>query len=170
MELTKYAAAIKTELAMELVKQGSSLAELEETLQNINTGAGVYKLATTAGALIKEAAQSQGSSGGSSFGGVGAAAGGALGGVAGGMLAGPLGIPMGAMVGGAAASTLGRTIGDFPELAFKASLGGGALAGLGLDEMDKSVDSLNKALEREREKVNLVRRITNNLKREHGLN
>lgn len=59
--------------------------------------------------------------------------------------------------------------GTLPEMAFKGSLAGGALAGLGLDEMDKSVDSLNKALDSEREKVHLVRRITQNLKREHGL-
>lgn len=56
-----------------------------------------------------------------------------------------------------------------PELAFKTSLTGGALAGLGMDEMDKSVDTLNKALAREREKIHLVKRITTNLKREHGL-
>ena len=56
-----------------------------------------------------------------------------------------------------------------PEYALKGSLVGGALTGLGLDEMDKSVDSLNKSLEREREKVHLVRRITENLKREHGI-
>ena len=56
-----------------------------------------------------------------------------------------------------------------PEIALKGSLVGGALTGLGFDEMDKSVDSLNKSLEREREKVNLVRRITENLRREHGL-
>lgn len=56
-----------------------------------------------------------------------------------------------------------------PELAVKSSLTGGALAGLSFDEMDKSVDSLNKSLEREREKINLVKRITSNLKREHGL-
>ena len=55
-----------------------------------------------------------------------------------------------------------------PEAALKGSMAGGALAGLTFDEMDKSVDSLNKSLEREREKVNLVRRITQNLKREHG--
>lgn len=60
-------------------------------------------------------------------------------------------------------------ISSIPELAIKGSLAGGAMAGLTMDEMDKSVDSLNKALDREREKVTLVRQITNNLKREHGL-
>ena len=59
--------------------------------------------------------------------------------------------------------------GSIPELAFKSSLTGGALAGLSMDEMDSSVDSLNKALAREREKINLVTRLTQNLKREHGL-
>ncbi len=56
-----------------------------------------------------------------------------------------------------------------PEFAMKGSLGIGAAAGLSLDEMDKSVDSVNRALDREREKVNLVRRLTENLKREHGI-
>ena len=59
--------------------------------------------------------------------------------------------------------------GGMPELVLKSSLAGGALAGLTLDEADKSVEELNKSLEREREKVNLVRRITSNLKREHGI-
>lgn len=58
---------------------------------------------------------------------------------------------------------------SIPELAIKGSLAGGAMAGLTMDEMDKSVNSVNKALDREREKVNLVRQITENLKREHGL-
>lgn len=56
-----------------------------------------------------------------------------------------------------------------PEMAFKSSLAGGAMAGLTLDEMDKSVDSLNGSLDRERQKVNLVKRITQNLRREHGI-
>jgi len=59
--------------------------------------------------------------------------------------------------------------GSIPELAFKGSLAGGALAGLTLGEMDKSVESLHKALAKEREKINLVKRVTQNLKREHGL-
>ena len=63
---------------------------------------------------------------------------------------------------------LGAAVG-IPELALKSTLAGGALAGLSFDEMDKSVDSLNKSLEKEREKINLVRRLTNNLKREHGI-
>jgi hypothetical protein len=67
-----------------------------------------------------------------------------------------------------AAKGLGM-LGSIPELAFKSSLTGGALAGLSMDEMDSSVEQLNKALAREREKINLVNRLTNNLKREHGL-
>lgn len=55
-----------------------------------------------------------------------------------------------------------------PSLVFKSFAAGGALSGLALDEMDSSIDTLNKALDREREKVRLVRRITQNLKREHG--
>jgi hypothetical protein len=58
---------------------------------------------------------------------------------------------------------------SIPELAIKGSLAGGAMAGLTIDEMDKSVDSLNKSLDKEREKIKLVRQITNNLKREHGI-
>jgi hypothetical protein len=124
MELSKYAQAVKIELAYTLQKQGSSLAEFEEALQNINTGAGVFKIAKELGDSFKD-------------------------------------------------KMLNRSFdiasGSLPEMAFKGSLAGGALAGLGLDEMDKSVDSLNKALDSEREKVHLVRRITQNLKREHGL-
>jgi hypothetical protein len=60
-------------------------------------------------------------------------------------------------------------VGSLPELALKSSLAGGAMAGFTLDEMDKSVGALNKSLENEREKINLVRRLTHNLKREHGL-
>jgi hypothetical protein len=124
MELSKYAQAVKNELALTLQKQGSSLAEFEEALQNINTGDGVLKIAKELGQSFKD-------------------------------------------------KMLDRSFdiasGTIPEMAFKGSLAGGALAGLGLDEMDKSVDTLNKALDREREKVHLVRRITQNLKREHGL-
>lgn len=118
--------AVKAELEMELRKQGSSLEEFEQALQNINTGEGVLKVARDAG----------------------------------GMLGGYMtrGLDMG----------LG-SLGTIPEMAIKGSLAGGAMAGLTLDEMDQSVESLNKALAREREKVNLVRRVTENLKREHGI-
>ena len=118
--------AVKAELEMELRKQGSSLEEFEQALQNINTGEGVLKVARDTG----------------------------------GMLGGYMtrGLDMG----------LG-SLGTIPEMAIKGSLAGGAMAGLTLDEMDQSVESLNKALAREREKVNLVRRVTENLKREHGI-
>jgi hypothetical protein len=56
-----------------------------------------------------------------------------------------------------------------PGLIFKTFAAGGALGGLAADEMDNSVEELNKSLDREREKVRLVRRITENLKREHGI-
>ena len=109
--MDKYAKAVKSQLAEELHKSGSSLDEFEHALQTINTGEGVYKFASTSSNMF----------------------------------------------------------GTITDLALKSSLTGGALAGLGLDEMDKSVHDVNKALDREREKVNLVRRLTANLKREHGL-
>jgi hypothetical protein len=126
MEMTKYAQAIKNELAMELSKQGSSLDELEQALENINTGEGVYKVSALGRLLMKSA-----STGITDI-----------------------------------AYDAAKAV---PEFAFKGSLGAGAAAGLTFDEMDKSVESVNKALEREREKVKLVQRITHNLKREHGL-
>jgi hypothetical protein len=126
MEMTKYAKAIKAELAMELAKQGSSLIEFEEGLKNLNTGEGVLKIAS-AGA---------------------------------GMLQGYMNKGLDFGVG---------TVSSIPEMALKGSLAGGAMAGLTLDEMDQSVESLNKALAREREKIDLVRRVTENLKREHGI-
>jgi hypothetical protein len=118
MELTKYAKAIKAQLAEELKKKGSTLEELEATLQNINTGEGVYKMAFLTTDMLK---------------------------------------------------SVGKAVPDVIDTGFKSSITGGALAGLSMDEMDKSVESVNKALEHEREKINLVRRITENLKREHGL-
>jgi hypothetical protein len=175
MELSKYAQAIKNELAMELEKVGSSLEELETSLQNINNGEAVYKIASTVGAILKKAAAPDGGmTKNLNIGGITGTALGSLAGAAGGgMLGGVAGVPVGAMLGGTAggviAGSLGSALREAPELAFKGSLAGGALAGLSLDEMDKSVEGVNKALEREREKVNLVRRITANLKREHGL-
>lgn len=118
MELTKYAKAIKAQLTEELRKKGSTLAELESALQNINTGDGVYKVAFLTSDMLKG-------------------------------------------VGGMVPNAI--------DTGFKSSVTGGALAGLSMDEMDKSVESVNKALEHEREKINLVRRITENLRREHGL-
>jgi len=60
-------------------------------------------------------------------------------------------------------------IADLPDMALKGSLAGGAMAGFTLDEMDQSVDSLERALAKEREKVQLVRRVTENLRKEHGI-
>ena len=122
MELTKHAQAIKDELALELAKTGSSLLDFDQALSSINTGEGVFKIASDSGGILN--------------------------------------------------SYLNKGMnfsGDLTEMAMKGSMAGGALAGLTLDEADKSVEMLNKALDREREKVNLVRRITQNLKREHGL-
>ena len=113
MEMTKAARAIKAELELQLMKQGSSLVKFEQALKELNTGDGVLKVAEELN---------------SSFG-----------------------------------------LSSIPELAIKGSIAGGALAGLTMDEMDQSVNSMNMALDREREKIKLVRQITNNLKKEHGL-
>jgi hypothetical protein len=126
MEMTKYAKAIKAELAMELSKQGSSLAEFEAGLATLNTGEGVLKIANEGSKMLQGYMNK-----GLDFG-----------------------------VG---------TMSSIPEMALKGSLAGGAMAGLTLDEMDQSVDSINKALAKEREKIHLVRRVTENLKREHGI-
>lgn len=126
MEITKYAKAVKAELAMELSKQGSSLAEFEAGLASLNTGEGVLKIANEGSKMLQGYMNK-----GLDFG-----------------------------VG---------TVSSIPEMALKGSLAGGAMAGLTLDEMDQSVDSLNKALAKEREKIHLVRRVTENLKREHGI-
>jgi hypothetical protein len=127
MEMTKYAQAIKAELANELKKQGSSLLALEEALKNINTGEGVLKTALLGTDLLRRYSTR----------GIDSAV---------------------------------DNLTDFPDLALKGSLAGGAMAGFTLDEMDRSVQGIDKALEREREKVNLVRRITANLRKEHGIN
>lgn len=124
--MTKYAKAIKAELAMELSKQGSSLAEFEAGLATLNTGEGVLKIANEGSKMLQGYMNK-----GLDFG-----------------------------VG---------TVSSLPEMALKGSLAGGAMAGLTLDEMDQSVDSINKALAKEREKIHLVRRVTENLKREHGI-
>ena len=125
--MTKYAQAIKAELANELKKQGSSLLALEEALKNINTGEGVLKTALLGTDLLRRYSTR----------GIDSAV---------------------------------DNLTDFPDLALKGSLAGGAMAGFTLDEMDRSVQGIDKALEREREKVNLVRRITANLRKEHGIN
>jgi hypothetical protein len=164
MELTKAAQAVKKELEMELSKQGSSLIAFEKILNNINNGEGVYKFAAEAEKLTGGADKAMGNAGGT--------LGGALGATLGFGMGGPLGGILGGTLGGTAGAGIGHAIGAVPsamELGLKGSVLGGALGGLTLDEMDKSVDSLNKALEREREKITLVKRITQNLKKEHGL-
>jgi hypothetical protein len=158
MEMTKYARAIKNELIMELAKQGSSIEELEDSLGKINTGEGVFKIASLFENTKQAAALPQG---GPKIDSTAAGLGGALGYGFGG--------PLGAMAGATIGGTGGRAIEGLGETALKSSMGAGALAGLTFDEMDKSVENLNIALEREREKINLVRRLTNNLKKEHGL-
>jgi hypothetical protein len=163
MELTKAAQAVKNELQMELSKQGSSLVDFELILKNINNGEGVYKFAAEAEKLTGMA-KGVGSTGGTLGGALGATLGFGMGGPVGGMVGGAL--------GGTAGAGIGHVMGAVPdavELGLKGSVLGGALGGLTLDEMDKSVESLHKALEREREKITLVRRITQNLKKEHGL-
>jgi hypothetical protein len=159
MQLTKNARAIKNELISELSKAGSSVEELEDALSNINTGEGVLKVSKLF-AQVKSAAEGS-ASGGKNFITPSSAAGGALGYVVGG--------PLGGMIGGTLGGAAGTTASSIGEAALKGSMGAGALAGLTFDEMDKSVEDINRALDREREKIHLVKRITNNLKREHGL-
>ncbi len=125
--MSKYAKAIKAEIALELEKQGSSLLAFEEALKNINTGEGVLKTAIFGSSLM------------------------------------PRYVTKGV-------DTVVDSVTDLPELALKGSLAGGAMAGFTLDEMDRSVEGIDKALEREREKVKLVRRVTENLRKEHGFN
>lgn len=155
--MTKYARAIKNELIMELAKQGSSVEELENSLSNINTGEGVFKIAS----LFENTKKAAAPLGAPKLDSTAASLGGALGYGFGG--------PLGAMAGATVGGTGGRAIEGLGDMALKSSMGAGALAGLTFDEMDKSVENLNIALEREREKINLVRRLTNNLKKEHGL-
>lgn len=56
-----------------------------------------------------------------------------------------------------------------PEALLKATLAGGVVSGMTFDELDKSVEETNKALLKEQEKINLVKRMTENIKKEHGL-
>ena len=124
--MTKYALAVKAELALALKKQGSSIQEFEAALQNMNTGEGVLKIAKLGDDMLPKYMNK----------GIDSAVGG---------------------------------IADLPDMALKGSLAGGAMAGFTLDEMDQSVDSLERALAKEREKVQLVRRVTENLRKEHGI-
>jgi hypothetical protein len=139
--ITKYASLIKEELALELGKQGSSLEEFEKSLASVNTGEGVYKIAK----LLKNIFKAENAN--TKLAGYG---------------------PDDGILGKFMDKGIGFG-GSLPELAFKSSLAGGAIAGLATDEMDKSIESANKALAREREKIKLVQRLTANLRREHGL-
>jgi hypothetical protein len=56
-----------------------------------------------------------------------------------------------------------------PEALLKATLAGGVVSGMTFDELDKSVEETNKAILREQQKLDLVRRMTANIKKEHGL-
>jgi hypothetical protein len=56
-----------------------------------------------------------------------------------------------------------------PGLAMNMSAAGGAAAGLTFDGLESSVLDLNSSLSREREKVDMIKRLTYNLKKEHGL-
>lgn len=58
---------------------------------------------------------------------------------------------------------------NLPGMALNASAGGGAVAGLTFDELEQNVLGLNSSLEREREKVRMIQRLTHNLKKEHGI-
>jgi len=121
MKLTPYAKIVKAELSMNLEKIGSSIAQLEENLRNLNTAEGAIKVAVDANMLNQFA---------------------------------------GSIAGGA---------GSIPGLAINASAAGGAVAGLTFDEMENSVLDLNHALDRERQKVHMIRNLTAKLKQEHGL-
>jgi hypothetical protein len=58
---------------------------------------------------------------------------------------------------------------SLPETVFKTSIGAGALGGFTMDDMESSVDRMNKAISNEKAKLELIQRLTNNLKRDHGL-
>jgi hypothetical protein len=60
-------------------------------------------------------------------------------------------------------------LGQLPGMALNAAGAGGIAAGITFDELERGVVDLNHALDREREKVQMVRRLTHNLKKEHGL-
>ena len=122
MKLSTYGQIIKTELAMELAKCGSSLDRLEAGLRNLNTGEGVLKTASELNLLQDFVAK-----------------------------------------------PLAGAVGSLPGLAFNASAAAGSAAGLTFDELESSVLDLNRALDREREKVHMVRKLTDNIRKEHGI-
>lgn len=144
MSTTKYAQAIKNQLAITLEKMGSSLQEFEKNLENLNTGEGVLKVAEITSTLLNVLKTTE-------------------------KQIEPIKIAQKTQDIFDIQKIIGNTAGSLPELAFKGSLAAGALGGLTMDDMDASVDRLNKSLEREREKLKLVQKMTNNLKKEHGL-
>jgi len=58
---------------------------------------------------------------------------------------------------------------EVPQNIGKHFVMGGALGGLAMDELSKSVGQNNDSLDSEREQVQRIRRLTANLRREHGL-
>lgn len=68
------------------------------------------------------------------------------------------------------AKPLAGAVTSLPSWALNASAAGGAAAGLTFDELESSVVDLNRALDREREKVHMVKKLTENIKKEYGLN
>jgi hypothetical protein len=122
MKLTKLAQIIKNELAFELEKQGKTLANLEESFNNLNTGEGVLKLASELNLMNDFVAK-----------------------------------PLSGMAS------------SFPGLAVNASAAAGGAAGITFDELENSVVDLNRALDREREKIHMVKKLTENIKKEYGL-
>jgi hypothetical protein len=68
------------------------------------------------------------------------------------------------------AKPLAGAVTSLPGWALNASAAGGAAAGLTFDELENSVVDLNRALDREREKVHMVKKLTENIKKEYGIN
>jgi hypothetical protein len=68
------------------------------------------------------------------------------------------------------AKPLAGAVTSLPGWALNASAAGGAAAGLTFDELESSVVDLNRALDREREKVHIVKKLTENIRKEYGIN
>lgn len=68
------------------------------------------------------------------------------------------------------ARPLAGAVTSLPGWALNASAAGGAAAGLTFDELEGSVVDLNRALDREREKVHMVKKLTENIRKEYGIN
>lgn len=67
------------------------------------------------------------------------------------------------------AKPLSGIVTSFPSLAVNASAAAGGAAGITFDELENSVVDLNRALDREREKVHMVKKLTENIRKEYGL-